>query len=198
VKRRVLLFFGGVLLILLVAAPLTWSGWGPWIAQFLIVNELPVRSDLIVIPSGSDDGGRIRHGVALYRQGFAPKILLSGSSYLYRETGIDLMKAYALSLGVPEKDIWSDHDSGSTVENAIYARDIAVKNRVRSVLIATSPTHSRRTRTVFRDVFPKEIRMTVSCSPSAFDVRTWWKTFWMAREVSYEYFVLLWYGLFNR
>ena len=196
-KRRLFILIAGFLLALILIGILTLDTWAPLIARYLIVNETPQGSDMIIIPSGTDDGGRIRYGVTLYKEGFAPKILLSGSSYLVEETGIDLMKVYALSLGVLERDIWVDHDSGSTVENALFAMKIANKNNCRSVLIVTSPTHSRRAQMVFRKIFANEIRVTVSCDPSTFDVRGWWKIPAETREVGYEYFVFFCYILFG-
>jgi len=187
----------GILLALSIIGILTHNVWAPLIARFLIVNETSQRSDLIIIPSGTDNGARIRYGVTLYKKGFAPKILLSGSSYLWSETKIDLMKVYTNLLGVPERDILVDHDSGSTVENAIFAEDIAKKSGCRSVLVVTSPTHSRRTKMVFQKYFPKEIRVSINCDLSTFEVNGWWKLPETAREVSYEYFVFLWYGLFG-
>ncbi|HUL21096.1 MAG TPA: YdcF family protein [Thermodesulfobacteriota bacterium] len=196
-KRRFLVLIAGILLIFSTAAVSSFNVWAPWIGGYLIVNQTPQRSDVIIILSGTDDGGRIRYGVTLYKRGFAPKILLSGSSYLLEETGIDLMKVYALSLGVPERDIWVDRDSGSTVENARFAKGITDKNRCQSVLVVTSPAHSRRTKMVFNKMFPKEISVTVSCDPSTFDVKRWWKTPAIAREVGYEYFVFLCYMFFG-
>jgi uncharacterized SAM-binding protein YcdF (DUF218 family) len=197
VRKRFLLLTAGTLLAFILVGALTLNTWAPLIARILIVSETPQRSDVIIIPSGTEDGGRIRYGVSLYRKGFAPKILLSGSSYLVEETGIDLMKVYALSLGVSERDIWVDHDSGSTVENALYAKGFAEKNECQSVLVVTSPTHSRRTKIVFNKLFPKEISVRVSCDPSTFDVKRWWTMPAVAREVGYEYFVFLYYFLFG-
>jgi len=196
-RKRILLLTAGILFVIILVGALTRNIWAPLIARFLIVSEALQRSDVIIIPSGTEDGGRIRYGASLYRKGFAPKILLSGSSYLVEETGIDLMKVYALSLGVRERDIWVDHDSGSTVENALFAKRIAEKNKCQSVLVVTSPTHSRRARVVFNKIFQKEISVRVSCDPSTLDVKRWWKVPATAREVAYEYFVFLCYTLFG-
>lgn len=103
----------------------------------------------------------------------------------------------ALSLGVLERDVWVDQKSGSTVENALFAKEIMSKNRCQSVLVVTPPAHSRRTKIVFNKIFPKEISVAVSCDPSPFDVKRGWKIPAMAREVGYEYFVFLCYILFG-
>lgn len=196
-KRRFFILIAGIFLTLILAGVLIHDTWVPSFARFLVINDIPQRSDVIIIPSGTDDGGRIRYGVSLYKKGFAPKILLSGSSYLFKETGIDLMKVYAVALGASENDIWIDHDSGSTVENALVARDMVNKNDWRSVIVVTSPTHSRRAKLVFNKIFPKNVSVRVSCDPSTFDVETWWKIPAGAREVGYEYFVFLCYALFG-
>jgi uncharacterized SAM-binding protein YcdF (DUF218 family) len=107
------------------------------------------------------------------------------------------MKVYALPLGVSERDVWVDHESGSTVENSLFAKEIASKNHCQSVLVVTGPAHSRRTKMVFNKIFPKEISVRVSCDPSTFDVKGWWKIPAKAREVGYEYFVFLCYILFG-
>lgn len=156
--KRFLLLTAGILVAFIPAGAITLDTRAPLTARFLIVSQTPQRSDVIIIPSGTEDGGRIRYGVSLYRKGFAPKIPLSGSSYLVEETGIDLMKVYAPSLGVSERDIWVDHDSGSAVENALYAKRIAEKNEWQSVLVVTSPTHSRRTKMVFNKIFRKRFQ----------------------------------------
>ena len=195
--RRSFFIIASIVLGLLGVGRLTLNVWAPLIAEFLIVSDAPQRSDVILIPSGTDNGGRIRYGVTLYQKGFAPKILLCGSSHLWNETGIDLMKVYALRLGVSEGDIWVDHDSGSTVENALFSKAIVEKHGCQSVLVVTSPTHSYRTKKVFQKYFPKAIRVTVSCDPSTFHAQKWWTIPAMAREVAYEYFVFLWYALWG-
>lgn len=107
-KRRFLILIAGILLALILIGILTLDTWAPLIARYLIVNEPPQGFDMIIIPSETDNGDRIRYGATLYKKGFAPKNLLSGSSYLVEETGVDLKKVYAISLGVPERVIWVD------------------------------------------------------------------------------------------
>lgn len=196
-KWRIFTIIVLICLVIFGFARLTLKEWTPLIARFLIINQAPEKSDIIIIPSGTDDGARIRYGVNLYKKGFAPQILLSGSSYLWEETKIDLMKVYAMQLGVPESAILVDHESGSTVGNAMTAKEIVIKNGYRSVLIVTSPTHSRRISMVFRKKFPKEVRVIVSSAPSKFLVNQWWEFPAMRREVFYEYFVFLYYSLFG-
>jgi uncharacterized SAM-binding protein YcdF (DUF218 family) len=108
VKRRFLILIAGILLALILIGILTIDTWAPLIAWYLIVNEHRQGFDMIIIPNETDNGDRIRYGATLYKKGFAPKNLLSGSSYLMEETGVDLIKVYAISLGVPERVIWVD------------------------------------------------------------------------------------------
>jgi uncharacterized SAM-binding protein YcdF (DUF218 family) len=150
---------------------------------------------VIIIPSGRED----ESGMALASTGKDLRLesCFQDLLYLLKETRIDLMKVYAGSLGALQRDIWVDHDSGSTVENALFAEGIVQKNECQSVLVITSPTHSRRTKMVFNKIFPKEISVRGSCDPSTFDVKKRWKIPARAREVGYEYFVFLCYTLFG-
>lgn len=43
--------------------------------NFLVVDEKPEKSDVIIVLSGGE--GRLEKGVALYKAGFAPFLLLS-------------------------------------------------------------------------------------------------------------------------
>ena len=57
---------------------------------------------------------RLDEGIALYKAGCAPKILMSGDhgSEYYNE--VSVMKNYAIKQGVPSEDIFLDHAGFST------------------------------------------------------------------------------------
>jgi uncharacterized SAM-binding protein YcdF (DUF218 family) len=99
-------------------------------------------------------------------------------------------------LGVPESAILtSDTPSESTVMEAELVAKLIKENHYRSVLLVTSPTHSRRAWLTFRKTIPdKEIRITVMpTSYSKFRAEDWWKTRRYVREVIIEYQKLIYY-----
>lgn len=173
------------------------SYWLPLIAKFLIINDKPQVSDIILVPSGSAQNLRIEHAVTAYKKKYAPKILLSGELALQKETGINLGKIYTISLGVPEQDILLEEESKSTYENALFSKDIVQEKGYKSIIVVTYPTHTRRTKRIFKEIFPKEITIITCCNKNDFDVSNWWKDRNRAREVAHEYFAFIWHFLFG-
>lgn len=139
----------GFLALSVLAVALTGNLWLPQAARWLIVNDKLKPADVILVPSGNEDNLRIAYAAQLYKKGYAPKVLLSGRLALEKETGINLGKIYAVSLGIPEKDIILEMESSSTFENALFSRKIIMEKGFKSVILATYPVHTRRSRFIF-------------------------------------------------
>jgi uncharacterized SAM-binding protein YcdF (DUF218 family) len=185
------------LVIIIILVVITSNYWLTLIAKSLIINETPAKSDIIIVPSGNDQNLRIDYAAELYKKGFAKKILLSGTLSLEKETGVNLGKVYTVSLGVPENDILLENKSISTYENALFSKEIVKKRGYKSVLLVTYPLHTRRSRYVFKKIFPRGIIIITVCDMRSFDLNQWWKKEDLARSVVYEYLGFLWY-LFSR
>lgn len=84
---------------------------------------------------------RIATGVSLYKEGIAPKLLMSGdhSSDDYDE--VTVMKNTAVGMGVPPEDIFMDHVGLSTYESMVRA---AEKFGVTSCVVVTQDYHLTR------------------------------------------------------
>ena len=84
---------------------------------------------------------RLDEGIALYKAGCAPKILMSGDhgSQYYNE--VSVMKNYAIKQGVPSEDIFLDHAGFSTYESMYRARAIFGAEKV---VIVTQKYHLTR------------------------------------------------------
>jgi vancomycin permeability regulator SanA len=84
---------------------------------------------------------RVETAVALYNQGKVEKLLFSGdNSFLdYNEPGS--MKEYALSFGVPEKDIILDFAGRRTYDTCYRAKEIF---GLQKALLVTQPYHLPR------------------------------------------------------
>jgi uncharacterized SAM-binding protein YcdF (DUF218 family) len=167
-----------------------------WAGDFLVCRREPEKADCIVILSG-ERGERVAYGVELYKKGFAPKIILSGGP---GEAGYPeslLMKTQALSLGAGEGDIILETDSRSTFENAVRVVDIAKEQGFQSILLVTSPYHSRRALIHFtRRSARKGIRI-IPCpvEDSWFNSKKWWLRQADTEKVAQEYLCLLWHML---
>jgi uncharacterized SAM-binding protein YcdF (DUF218 family) len=185
-------------LLVIIAIALTTSDYSlRLIAKHLIISDELQESDIIIIPSGSSQNLRIEHGVEIYKKQYAPRILLCGELALQKETAINLGKIYAVSLGASEKDVLTEEDSRSTFENALFSRKIVEEKGCKSVIIVTYPTHTRRAKKIFEEMFPKDIRIIACCNKDDFNVNNWWKDRNKVREVVYEYFAFVWHALFE-
>lgn len=84
---------------------------------------------------------RLDKGIKLYRDDFAPKILMSGDNGQVEYNEVEIMKNYAIEQGVPEEDIFLDHAGFSTYESMYRAKEVFV---VKKVLIVTQRYHEYR------------------------------------------------------
>jgi uncharacterized SAM-binding protein YcdF (DUF218 family) len=182
---------------------------GPILTQlgkYLVVQHPLAKSDLIVCLAGDD----VERGLAsadLYVKGLAPRIFIAREPIpegleTLKKKGIaypesrDLVMMILRGLGVPESAvITSDQPVDSTFEEAEKVGDLVKSKKYRSLILVTSPPHSRRAWLTFRKaIADKEFRITVVPTPySKFRAEDWWKTRRYVREVILEYQKLIYY-----
>jgi len=73
---------------------------------------------------------RLEMGLALYEDGAAPKLLMSGDHSRTDYDEVNAMKNVALEAGVPSEAVFMDHAGFSTYESMYRARDIFCVERV--------------------------------------------------------------------
>ena len=159
--RRRLIIAGFVCLfvyLLLFQTPFLWH-----VARPLKISQLPRSADAIVAFAGgvgeSGKAGqgyeeRVAHAVTLYNKDFAHYLVFS-SGYVYAMEEADVMKALAVSLGVPGDRIFLEKSAASTYENVKFTKEILDKRGWDSVLIVSSPYHMRRVSLVYKKVAPE-------------------------------------------
>jgi len=100
-----------------------------------------------------------RHGRGTLQQGLAPLVVASGVR-LRPYAGIgELMEHDLIERGVPkDKILRFPHDAENTREEAEILAKLASEKKWRRVIIVTSNYHTRRTRYIFRRVFPGTVR----------------------------------------
>jgi len=84
---------------------------------------------------------RVQTGLALYRSGTAPKLLMSGDHGQADYDEVACMLDIALEDGVPAEDIFLDHAGFSTYESLIRAKEVFGARRV---VIVTQKYHLHR------------------------------------------------------
>ncbi len=194
--RRLLLATGGlaaVALVLLAVHPVLLAALGRW----LVVADSPVPADAIVV-LGGDWQGRIQQGIRLYREGWAPLLLVTGGMAIAPgRVQADYLAEVARRAGVPSQAILTQRESRSTWEDAALTVGLARERGWRRVLLVTSDWHSRRAAMVFRRVWgPAGVE--VRSVPSAewrFDLERWWQELDGGETVIIEWIRLVWYWL---
>lgn len=84
---------------------------------------------------------RLEGGLALYRAGKAPKIIVSGDHGTVHYDEVNAMKKFLVDRGVPPEDIFMDHAGFSTYESVYRAREIF---RTEKLIIVTQGYHLSR------------------------------------------------------
>ena len=165
-----LLLAGGVGLIVLLR-----SLWLPLIGGALIVSD-PLRPADALLPLAGDTE-RIDYGVTLIMAGYAHWLALSNMPTPPGPRYIDQMRQNAIAQGVPSaKIVEMPGTVTTTYEEAIGALQLARTKGWRSLLVVTSPYHTRRARIILRNVFGGS-GIEVSVVPVAdgwFAPTTWW------------------------
>ena len=97
-----------------------------------------------VRPDGSPSDmlkDRLDVGIELYKQGIAPKLLVSGDNGQVEYNEIHVMLNYAKNAGIPAEDIFCDHAGFSTYDSMHRAGSIFNAKRV---IVVTQEYHEYR------------------------------------------------------
>ncbi|MFA9288451.1 MAG: YdcF family protein [Weeksellaceae bacterium] len=87
---------------------------------------------------------RVDQAVLLYKEGYAPKILMSGGTDEDNYNEAEIMKKMAMEAGVPEQDILLETKSTSTYENFVLSRKVITDADLDSVIVVSEPYHMAR------------------------------------------------------
>ncbi|MFX0124539.1 MAG: YdcF family protein [Candidatus Hodarchaeota archaeon] len=179
------------------------------IGRFLIIEQNPVKADIIVVLNGRDTE-RSLAAVDLYNKGYADLILIArgpkqpGSDEFWKRVGSDwnskiFFQRAIEAMGIPDSSFkMIGNGATSTYDEAKVAKRFVNQNGYKSILIVTSKWHSKRAYLTFRSVFNKdtEIKKRITIHPSkydTFDPDNWWKTGADAELVFREYVRLIYY-----
>jgi uncharacterized SAM-binding protein YcdF (DUF218 family) len=142
---------------LLFHTPLVW-----WLASPLKIAQPPERSDCIVVFAGGvGESGRamqgyeerVQYAVELYKRGYARNLVFSsGYRYIFEET--KLMKALAVSLGVPESAITLEDNATNTYQSVSAVSAILAARKWQKALFISSPYHMLRLSLAGRKLIP--------------------------------------------
>lgn len=84
---------------------------------------------------------RLDRGIALYKDGAAPKIIMSGDHGTVEYDEVNAMKQYAIDNGVPSSDVFMDHAGFSTYESIYRAKEVFAADKI---IVVTQEYHLSR------------------------------------------------------
>lgn len=104
-------------------------------------------------PEVNEAGDRVLYGAKLYRDGRAPKVILSGGRIDWKDGGqaeaID-MRTLMSSMGVARQDMILEPKSLNTYENARNVKTVLKQNKIKGrMLLVTSALHMPRAKAIF-------------------------------------------------
>jgi uncharacterized SAM-binding protein YcdF (DUF218 family) len=157
--------------ILAVSHPL----WLGAVGRYLVRAEQPSQAEMVVVLAGDTFGHRILKGAELVRQGFAPRVLVSGPAGHYGFYESDLAIAFATRQGFsPGYFIALPNSADSTREEAAVVLAELRRRNIHRFLIVTSDYHTHRAGDIFRaQARGMEFRV-VAAPDEYFRADTWW------------------------
>jgi uncharacterized SAM-binding protein YcdF (DUF218 family) len=111
------------------------------------------KADAIIVLGASSWNGkvtpvfkeRINHGIYLYNEGYAKKIIFTGGYGKGSNTSdAKAAEIYAKNNGVPETDILCEEESTVTLDNLKFSKEIMDENNLKSAIIVSDPLHMKR------------------------------------------------------
>jgi uncharacterized SAM-binding protein YcdF (DUF218 family) len=185
------------------AALVLWVLGNSWVAEGLVRSlewrylpqtEYP-PADAIVILGGvtspadfprataeiGSGGDRLLYGAALYQQGLAPVIVLTGGNLPWTDAvtdSTDEMRELLVQIGVPEAAILTEDRSTNTYENAVFTRELVEPLGMDRIILVTSALHMPRSVPLFEnqgfEVTPAPTDYNATRSPGARPVVETW------------------------
>lgn len=131
---------------------------------------------------------RLDHGAQLYRDGWAPRVVVSGGlTGTARRSEAAAGREYLIAAGVPADAVWTEDSSRHTLENLFFVRETLRRHGWNRLLLVSDPLHLARAL-----AFARGLALDVACSPApGAPPRRGTPAWWL--RAGREAFLLHWY-----
>ena len=192
-----------VLLALIVCGVIVFRGLGRW----LVREDSPAHADAIVVLSGGLPS-RAEGAAKYFALGYAGEVWITkpeGPADEFKALGIsysgeeEYSRQVLIHMHVPESDVLILPGTiiNTQQEVEVIVRELRKENKS-SVIIVTSPQHTRRVKALWQKLADKNLTATVTAAPDdTFDAAHWWRNTRDALSVVREILGLMnvWAGL---
>jgi uncharacterized SAM-binding protein YcdF (DUF218 family) len=174
IKRSAAWLAGAAVLLFLVLF-FTRTIWLEAMGRMLVDTQAPQKSDMIVVLGGDWFGNRILKAAELAKEGYAPRVLVSGGGYLYGNYEGDMAVPFAVRRGYDERlFIKLLRPANSTREEAQAVIPELRRRGVKRYILVTSEFHTARAGRIFRQVGP-DLDVRVVSAAGALNWDNWWR-----------------------
>lgn len=146
----------------------------------------PEKADVIIV-LGGDDGLRVEHGGRLYKEGYAPNILVTGIDIrYYKPSQPNWRERRLMEAGVPENAIFIDTRSETTWEEARNSVEMMTEKDWKSAIVVSDPPHMFRLHHTWNKAAEGSHKniVLVSTQPE------WWHPLlWWSNKTSYRFVI---------
>ena len=170
---------GLMILILPATIPLALRGYSAWEAkgQIYSLEQVPERPVAIIFGAGYQNSilspmlaDRVKAGAALYQAGKVKALLLTGDNHVTTYNEPEVMRQYALTLGVPDSAIVLDYAGFHTYDSCYRARDIF---KVDKAILITQAFHLDRALLICNSLGIESIGVAADAMrPEGYDLNT--------------------------
>jgi uncharacterized SAM-binding protein YcdF (DUF218 family) len=142
---------------------------------YLVQAESPQKADAALVLAGDEWGNRILTGAQLARDGYVPKVLVSGPDGAYGNYECDLAIPFAVKHGYPASYfVHVEHQGRSTLGEAKAVLIEIRRMGIKRLIVVTSNFHTRRARFIFRKLAPDLQILVVAAPDGNFTADGWW------------------------
>lgn len=156
------------------------------ITDYIFLESCPQKADIAMI-FGTRHHEPLDVAYKLYKDGFVPKILLSGG--INKVTGqneCEEMAKELLKMGVGKEDLILEGKSLNSLENVLFSKEKIEKeigfSNIKKIISIVKHYHSRRALMTLKKHFPK----TVELIPVCYDIYGFTRDNWFGSEMGKE------------
>ncbi len=182
---------------LLAAGAAVLAAWrvGYWLEA---PGQAPKRADAIAVLGGDEEGERATRAIALYRQGFAPVVVLTGLEMGVAPIPADLnwRAQFMEERGVPRSAMHFERQAYNSLTEAEQLREMMRREGWRTLIVVSDPPHMRRLAWVYANAFDgSNVEVVfVASRPVWWQPGTWWRVERSGQFVLQELIKLGYYG----
>jgi len=142
---------------------------------YLVQADSPQKADAALVLAGDGWGNRILAAAELARDGYVPKVLVSGPDGAYGNHECDLAIPFAVKHGYPASYfVHVEHEGRSTLAEAKVVLIEIRRMGIKRLLVVTSNFHTRRSGFIFRKLAPDLTILVVAAPDKNFTPDGWW------------------------